>query len=179
MKTCPKCAGGMEAINIGPVEVDECRQCRGVWFDKDELRKAKDFTDPDLNWMNFEVWKHEDQFRTEASPLCCAACGKPMVSVNYGHTAVQIDYCPACKGIWLDSDEFKKIIHSLEQELMTKTFAEYVKESVQDAREIFAGPDSFTSEWKDLATMLRMMEYRLFVEHPSLLTAMERLQRLG
>jgi uncharacterized protein len=178
MKKCPKCLGEMETKSIGPVEVDECRQCKGVWFDKDELRQAKDFMDSDLHWMDFEVWKHADQFKGGASPLVCVACEKPMVSVNYGETAVLIDYCPSCRGIWLEDQEFKKIIDSLEKELLTKTFAQYVKESIHEAKEIFAGPESFASEWKDFATVLRMMEYRLFVEHPALLNTMTRFQRI-
>ena len=52
---------------IGPVEVEECERCKGVWFDKDELRQAKDITDSDLNWMDFEIWKHEDKFKAKAS----------------------------------------------------------------------------------------------------------------
>ena len=178
MKKCPKCAQELEAKSIGPVEVDECRNCNGVWFEKDELREAKDFIDADLHWMDFEVWKHADQFKAEASPLECVVCTKPMVSLNYGGTAVQIHYCTSCQGIWLAEEEFRKIIESLEQELLTKSFADYVKESVQEAKEIFAGPESFSSEWKDFSTILRMMQYRLFVEHPALLNTMTRFQRI-
>ncbi len=179
MKKCPKCDGALETKNIGPVEVDECRQCKGVWFEKDELRQAKDFVDSDLHWMDFDVWKHEDQFQAEVSPLACVACAKPMVTLNYGSTAVQIHSCLSCRGIWLDGEEFRKIIDSLEEELLTKSFAQYVKESIQEAKEIFSGPESFASEWKDFETILRLMEYRLFVEHPALLNLMTRFQRLG
>jgi uncharacterized protein len=179
VKICPKCNGELETKTIGPVEVDECRQCKGVWFEKDELRQAKDFVDPDLHWMDFEVWKHADQFNTETSPLTCVACQQPMVGVNYGETAVRIHYCPSCQGIWLDEEEFGKIIDSLEKELLTKPFGQYVKESIREAREIFSGPESFSSEWKDFSTILRLMENRLFVEHPSLLSALRRIQKLG
>ena len=178
VKKCPKCNEKLESKNIGPVEIDECRKCKGVWFDKGELRQAKDVTDSDLSWMDFEVWKHADQFKSKASPLACVACKKPMVSLNYGKTAVQIDYCPSCQGIWLDGREFKKIIDSLEKELLTKSFAQYVKESIQEAKEISSGTESFVSEWKDFATILRMMQYRLFVENPALLNTVRRVQKI-
>ncbi len=45
------------------LKIDVCSKCAGVWFDQDELRKAKDQTEPDLNWMDFEIWKHEDRFK--------------------------------------------------------------------------------------------------------------------
>ena len=40
MKQCPKCEIGLTPKNIGYVEVDECQSCKGIWFDKDELRQA-------------------------------------------------------------------------------------------------------------------------------------------
>ena len=177
MKQCPKCQTGLQAADIGPVEVDECRECKGVWFDTDELRQAKDATDTDLNWMDFEIWKHEDRFESQPSARKCPSCEKPMVSLRYGETQVEIDYCQSCQGTWLDGGEFEKIINSLEKEILTKSFSEYVKESLQEAREIVTGPESFLSEWKDFATVLRMMQYRLFVEHPGLLEAIINAQR--
>lgn len=177
MKQCPKCQADLQAADIGPVAVDECRECKGVWFDPDELRQAKDATDTDLNWMDFEIWKHEDRFESKPSPRECPSCEKPMVSLIYGETEVEIDYCQSCQGTWLDSGEFEKIIDSLEKELLTKSFSEYAKESLQEAKEIITGPESFLSEWKDFTTVLRLMQYRLFVEHPRLLESILNAQR--
>ena len=39
---CPKCNDKMEVEKIEDVEIDVCTKCAGVWFDQDELRKAKD-----------------------------------------------------------------------------------------------------------------------------------------
>ncbi len=52
-----------------------------------------------------------------------------------------------------------------------------MKESLQEAREIVTGPESFLSEWKDFATVLRLMQYRLFVERPRLLGTIIAAQR--
>jgi len=41
--------------------------------------------------------------------------------------------------------------------------------SIKEAAEIITGPEAFISEWKDFATVLRMMQYRMFVENPKLL----------
>ena len=92
-----------------------------------------------------------------------------MVAINYGDTGVEIDYCPECKGTWLDSGELKKIIDALTQQVVSTSFSEYIKASLQEAKELFAGPESFPSEWKDLSTVLRLMKYRLYVENPQLL----------
>ena len=177
MKQCPKCGGELRPKNIGPVEVDECQSCKGVWFDKDELRQAKDSTDADLNWMDFEIWKHEDQFKSRACPRKCPACGEPMVTLEYGSTAVAIDYCRSCQGTWLDRDEFKKIIDALETEVVAKSLPDYVKEAIREGIEVLTGPESFLSEWKDFSNVLRFMQYRLFVANPALLNTVTAVQK--
>jgi Zn-finger nucleic acid-binding protein len=177
MKQCPKCDVELKPESIGPVEVDECPSCKGIWFDKDELRQAKDSTDSDLNWMDFEIWKHADQFKSKACPRKCPACGEPLVTLEYGASAVAIDYCKACKGTWLDRDEFKKITEALEEELLTKSFPAYVKECIREGIEILTGPESFVSEWKDFSNVLRLMQYRLFIENPTLLNTVDAAQK--
>jgi Zn-finger nucleic acid-binding protein len=177
MKQCPKCKDELIPKRIGRIDVDECRKCKGVWYDKDELRQAKDASDSDLDWMDFEIWKHEDQFRTSSSVLSCPACQEPMVTLEYGESKVLIDYCQSCKGTWLDKGEFKRIIEALELELLTKSFPAYIKETIQEGVEIITGPESFISEWKDFANVQRFMQYRLFVENPRLLDRVAVVQR--
>lgn len=177
MKSCPKCKIQLKPIAIGPVEVDECERCKGVWFDKDELRQAKDITDSDLTWMDFEIWKHEDRFKAKTSEINCPVCKTRNQIIDYGATSVEVDYCPSCQGIWLDENEFKKIIESLEQELVSKTFSEYIETSIEQAKEIISGPESFMSEWKDFVTVLRLMQYRMFVENPKLLDTVTAVQK--
>jgi Zn-finger nucleic acid-binding protein len=177
MKQCPKCEVDLKAKNIGPVEVDECQSCKGIWFDKDELRQAKDSTDSDLNWMDFEIWKHEDQFKSVTCPRKCPTCCEPMVTLKYGSSEVVIDYCKTCKGTWLDRDEFKRIINALKAELLIKSFPSYVEESIRKGIEILTGPESFISEWNDFSTVLRLMQYRLFIVNPTLLNAVTAVQK--
>ncbi len=177
MKQCPKCDVDMKVRQVGPVEIDECRTCRGIWFDKDELRQVKDATDSDLNWMDFEIWKHEDQFQAKDSALTCPTCRTATVSLEYGKTKVEIDYCPSCRGTWLDRGELRRMIEALHDELVDKSFSEYVRESLREAAEIVIGPESFISEWKDFATVLRLMQSRLFVEKPNLLKALTTAQK--
>jgi len=76
----------------------------------------------------------------------------------------------------LEYGEFGDIVTALTDELLTKPFSQYIKESLTEAREIITGPESFSSEWKDFATVLRMMQYRLFVEKPKLLDKMISIQ---
>ena len=116
--TCPKCGVELRAGLIEEVEVDECPRCNGIWFDRDELRKAKNEVDPDLTWMDFELWKHQDRFKVATKETDCPRCGVGMVSVDYDDTKVEIDHCLLCEGVWLDGGEFQKIIDALTQPLV-------------------------------------------------------------
>ena len=156
---CPCCKLELKKNLVKKIEIAECEQCKGTWFEGDELRKAKDAADEDLNWMDFEIWKNKDRFKIKSRNLPCPQCNKALVAIDYADTGVEIDCCPVCRGTWLDKGEFKKIIDALTNELLAKSFAEYIKTSVEEAKEILTGPESFFSEWKDFATVLRIMQY--------------------
>ena len=173
---CPRCSNDLQKRTIGAVEIDECGSCKGIWFDEGELRKAKDETDPDLHWMDFELWKHPDRFHVAVKPIKCPQCDVQMASIDYGETRVEVNYCTKCKGVWLDTDEFKKIIDALTDELLTKSVRDYVRSSVEEAKEIVAGPENFMSEWKDFLTVVRMLEYRILTKNPRVSKALADIQ---
>jgi len=47
---CPACQDKLEPINCKDIAVDECISCKGRWFDRGELRRAKDKEDDDIRW---------------------------------------------------------------------------------------------------------------------------------
>ena len=174
---CPNCSKAMHPHRIKDVDLDECKDCKGVWFDQDELRRAKDQTDSDLNWMDFELWKYEDRYQISPKPIKCPKCSVGLASVQYGNTGVEVDCCAKCQGVWLEENEFGKIIDALTDELATKSLSDYFKASLEEGKEIVAGPESFFSEWKDFTTILRMFQYRFFIENPKLQDTMINIQR--
>ena len=179
MRLCPVCQTAMTTAPLGSVQIDECPRGHGAWFEDQELRIAKDEADPDLSWMDFEIWKHPDRFALGTSRLACPDCKTPLVQVQYTDTPVTIDCCPSCHGIWLDKGEFPRVIEALEHEVTTKTFSDYVKASVSEAREIVTGPESALSEWRDFRAVLRLLRFRFFVEHQGLSKLLTRIPRIG
>jgi Zn-finger nucleic acid-binding protein len=153
---------------LGPVQVEECPTCHGYWFEAEELRLAKDSADPYLRWLDFDLWSDQAQVAARPGGRACPSCTRRLTTLEYGDTKVEIDACPACKGLWLDESEFERIIAALEDEVTSKHFSEYLRATVQEAREIFAGPESTASEWRDFTTVLRLAQYRLLVEHGGL-----------
>ena len=174
---CPYCSVELRKKMLQEVEADECDQCKGIWFEQDELRKARDAADKDLCWLDFDIWKHKDGSSLKPSKLACPLCSKALVTVDYAGTKVEVDCCPTCKGTWLDKGEFKEIVDALTEELLSKPFSEYVKASIEEAKEIVTGPEGFISEWKDFTPVLRMMQYRLFAENPDLVDEALAIQR--
>jgi len=117
--------------------------------------------------MDFELWKHEDRFRASERHVDCPKCGTSLVSIDYDRTGVEVDFCARCRGVWLDSGELEKIIVNLSEELLTKDVSDYVRASLEEARELVTGPESVVSEWRDLSTVLRMLSYRLLSDNPT------------
>jgi len=165
---CPKCKIEMHKKNIQRIEVEECEKCEGMWFENDELRRVKDKVDSDLNWMDFEIWKHQEKFKAKKKRYDCPNCNHPMNILDYDNTKVEIDYCTNCKSIWLDKNELQKIIESLDDELITKSMGSYVKATLEEAKELLTGPESFLSEWKDFMTVLRFLQYRILSLNPKI-----------
>jgi Zn-finger nucleic acid-binding protein len=173
---CPRCEVDFDSKELGGLEVEECRSCGGTWFEEEELRKAKDEADPDLAWMDFEIWKHGDRFEVSMKPVRCPRCEIDMAAVEYGSTKIEVDFCLRCQSVWLDAGEFEKIVEALEEELVNKEVPEYIVASLREARQVLAGPETLASEWKDFRTVLRMLEYRILSSNPKVARALEAIQ---
>ena len=174
---CPQCNIHLQRRAIQTVEVDECVNCKGIWFDTDELRKAKDETDADLRWMDFDLWKHPERFHVTSKPIPCPDCAVDMAAIEYDTTGVEVNSCPKCEGVWLDASEFEKIIAALTEELLSKDVPAYIRASIEEAKELIAGPESFHSEWKDFLTVLRLLDYRILIENSNVRRFLVHLQQ--
>lgn len=149
------------------VTVFECDKCHGKWFAQNDLRLAKDATDKDLRWLDFELFEEKSgKFKSGNNSLHCPVCKNPMRSKEYAESKVVIDVCTDGHGVWLNNKEFQKIIKYLETVLVTKPAAEYSKDVTEELKEIIAGPEGPTSELKDFLAVTRLYEMRLTAEHP-------------
>ena len=178
---CPKCKKELlEKIKIGDVEINRCSKCGGLWFEKDELRLAKDkeapeakwidveIKDKSLNWFQFDLWKDKVKFKAEKGIRYCPVDEIPLYQINYGDTSIEIDVCGICSGIWLDKDEFKKIIDYVKNKAEYEALYNYVKNLARETKEIFVGPESIKSEVTDLLILIKLFKYKLTAQHPEL-----------
>jgi len=106
---CPRCDSSTAVLDHEGVEVNECRQCGGMFLHRGELNKIAEPTHGDLEYstVHDESFQHEDRF----GPIVCPDCsGDTMKKVEFNiHTGIVLDFCPACSGFWLDGKELGRI----------------------------------------------------------------------
>ncbi|PCH61723.1 MAG: hypothetical protein COC19_04445 [SAR86 cluster bacterium] len=109
---CPKCNSNMTELQIetlhGPVEIDQCDNCKGLWFDHGEAEQLKkdwmaDFADSG----DPEIGKSFNSVRD----ISCPRCGEPMIKVNDKKQS-HLEY-EVCKqhGMFMDAGEFTDYKH--------------------------------------------------------------------
>ena len=165
---CPRCAVPLAATVLQQVPVARCPQCRGLWFEAHALHAARDAADPDLAFLEVELWSDAEQFRHAPRSGRCPTGDGSLHALEYGHTGVTVDYCDACFGVWLDQAEFERIVTALEHEVDRLPAPEYLRAALHEARQLLTGPQPLLEEWRALRTVLKLLEYRVLSEHPGL-----------
>jgi len=166
---CPEDGMELRETDCHGVKIHECPKCLGRWFDRDELRRAKDRTDEDLRWLDFDPFAGEAK-RPEASKgtRLCPKDSVPMGYIQYEKSGVRVDKCSKCHGIWLDHGEFERIIKHLENEVNSETFGDYERQAIRELGQVFGGPEGPMSELRDFFSVLHLLRMRWVVEHPGI-----------
>ncbi|OGZ79237.1 MAG: hypothetical protein A2528_00830 [Candidatus Staskawiczbacteria bacterium RIFOXYD2_FULL_37_9] len=165
---CPRDNEKLEKVLFHNVEVDYCSKCLGVWFNKDELRLAKDDKDKDLNWLDVDLWRDKPKFKALKISKFCPVCRVGLLEINYDESKTKVDFCKKCQGVWLDRGEFKQIINYLKNKSDYEILHRYAKNLISEAWEVFSGPEAFRNELEDFLTLLKLFNYKFIVQHPHL-----------
>ena len=175
---CPDCQNELYEIACNGININECVECKGRWFDRGELRAAKNREDDDLRWLDFDPFGDDaEQLSVPSDGKKCPKCSKQMSSLTYKSSKLVIDKCLKCEGVWLDHGEFEKIIKYLEDLIVKTSAAEYTKETFKQFVEIFTGQEGLVSEAKDFFAVMKLLQIRLGVEHPGLEEACQNIYR--
>jgi Zn-finger nucleic acid-binding protein len=166
------------AETLDRVAVHDCPQCAGVWFVRDELRRAKDNADEWIRWIDDDLFAAATA-ASEATTKKCAECGEPMRSVVYPHSDVRIEVCVTDHGVWLDKGEFDKIVKELDQLTNVMSVSEYEHATAEQLKEIFRPHESRWSEIKDFCTVFQLLEMRFGTGHPGTAAAVNAAARIG
>jgi Zn-finger nucleic acid-binding protein len=108
---CPRCKTELANKTIIDfkyfLNIDYCNDCGGIWLDKGEMDRLEKTIEPTF----FEIRKIPGPGEQKKS-LQCPFCDHPVTLLKAQHRRddhVIIDYCPECKGIWLDTGEIEAI----------------------------------------------------------------------
>ena len=129
---CPNDNNGMYQVKIvshygGPIFVDQCEKCGGIWFDESELYRAKQGEADKIEALNTEMLRTPSVI--ENSTLFCPRDQTAMnrFTDKYFPQDIVLVRCPSCHGIWVNRGTFTKY-QQFRQKLMPK------KKSPQEER---------------------------------------------
>ena len=108
---CPRCSAQLKVQTFKGIDVDRCPTCEGMWLDHGELDQLEDTV------MDDDHAKGIMFFRAEGSDLQCPKCNAPMKWFRYRHYNLELDFCEAEHGFWLDKGEEKRVLEIMEQRI--------------------------------------------------------------
>jgi Zn-finger nucleic acid-binding protein len=153
----------MKQSAVGEITINDCSECRGMWFDQGELGDVKDEVFPDLGWLDVDAWMGQTEIQIQRSPLLCPRCAdNELTTIQDQQSLTEMDTCTQCNGTWLNAGQFLYIINALLDDANKKTAPEFLKISLQKAKEMLTDGDSITSDWADLKSVLTFLKHRIF-----------------
>jgi len=106
---CPRCSKQLRVEKHKGIEVDRCPSCEGMWLDYHELDQLEDTV------MDDDRGKGTMFFKAQGGELTCPRCAGPMSWFRYRHYNVELDFCEAEHGFWLDKGEESRVLEIMEQ----------------------------------------------------------------
>ena len=167
---CPACGEALDLYSVFSMEFEGCPKCKGLWLDKDELRKLKNKIEHGkLRWLNDEIENIEKAVVVPSSRPCAKCSEVKIVAVIFGKSSIVIDWCPQCHGMWLDREEFDSIIEYLNEEAAKTTPKELAREVSKDIKKIWTGGrESRIDEVADAGAAISALINATIFEHPAL-----------
>ncbi len=121
---CPNDNAAMRQVKIashygGPIFVDQCGKCGGIWFDESNLFRAKQGEAEKIEALNAEMLRTPSVIGN--STLFCPRDQGAMqrFTDKYFPQDIVLVRCPSCHGIWLNRGTFTKY-QQFRQKLMPK-----------------------------------------------------------
>lgn len=115
---CPNCSHNLQIANYKGIEVNQCQNCGGVWFDFKELDDLEDTVLSDDESKGTLVWDKKP------SDKKCPICSKKMVGFNYRLNNLYLEYCEDMHGYWLDRGEEERVVEEMKErtEMLEKKY---------------------------------------------------------
>ncbi len=112
---CPVDGAGLERVAFQGIEVDVCRKCGGIWFDRGELDDVmREAVSQPQSVARLDPKAGAPTRQTPHRTLGCPRCRTPMRPEIYGKvSSIELDRCPRCQGQWADGGEISALVEYL------------------------------------------------------------------
>ncbi len=111
---CPVCHVPMIVVEHEQIELDNCLDCAGVWFDAGELDLLLETMQVKGTVLSLDSILTSPEAQSDEKKRKCPICGKRMKKATVGHKPeVLIDVCPQGDGLWFDEGEVGQLITQL------------------------------------------------------------------
>ena len=108
----------MDQMSFRDVQLDDCPQCGGIWFDDGELKKLRTIGDElSLHSVEGQAKPDKDVITTEREGKLCPICNERLTPYRYMYSSdVLLDECDECYGVWVQDGELEKMAQYIESE---------------------------------------------------------------
>jgi uncharacterized protein len=107
---CPRCQVPLRAHDLGPVSIDGCDTCGGLWFDTDELSRLAKGGQETVVAAEAVFAPPQPASDTIGAKGLCPRCQVPLYAFEFAHTpGVTLDACATCRGVWIDDGELEAL----------------------------------------------------------------------
>jgi len=108
---CPRSSFPLARLRIGGIDTDLCEDCGGLWLDRIELTRFENSSSVFGDALVAHLRQFPPTLVDHSIRLTCPRHPEVvMLRRRFSPVApVEIDECPECGGIWLDTDELARI----------------------------------------------------------------------
>lgn len=113
---CPRCRVKLHFLVHGGAYVEQCPDCRGLWYSREAFQDAVDATPvrvfdarqtQHLRQATRKIFLNDNP---QKDRIGCLECAEPMFLTNFGKASgIVIDVC-GTHGIWFDASELERIL---------------------------------------------------------------------
>jgi Zn-finger nucleic acid-binding protein len=133
---CPNDNAEMRQVKIlsqygGPIFVDQCQKCGGIWFDESDLFRAKQGEAEKIEELNTEILRTPSAM--ENSTFFCPRDGGAMhqFTDKYFPQDIVLVRCQLCHGIWLNRGMFTKYQQFRQKSMRPRKVTQYKEMETQ------------------------------------------------
>ena len=110
---CPVCRQPMLIVEFDDIELDACPDCKGIWFDAQELRELFELVGAPEHGRELEgqLERLGHASARRSCPRCRGRIEPVRAPTNEGELI--LDQCPRGHGLWFDKGELECLFESL------------------------------------------------------------------